>query len=109
MVLQKNCSPKNILKEDLKLIWLSEKEVPQTIIIDISNIDKKPKNNWFNFFGVHLWQAYQSNPKEIELSFSIDNKDFILVGIYELELRHGTQFFKIKNNIYPNNLVNYKN
>ena len=34
----KNCSPKNLLKEDLKLIWLSEKEVPQTIIIDISNI-----------------------------------------------------------------------
>ena len=34
----KNCSPKNILNEDLKLIWLSEKEVPQTIIIDISNI-----------------------------------------------------------------------
>ena len=103
----KNCSPKNLLKEDLKLIWLSEKEVPQTIIIDISNIYKKPKNNQFNFFGVHLWHAYQSNPKEIELSFSIDNKDFILVGIYELELRPGTQFFKIENNFYPHNLVNY--
>ncbi len=103
----KNCSPKNILNEDLKLIWLSEKEVPQTIIIDISNIYKKPKNNQFNFFGVHLWHAYQSNPKEIELSFSIDNKDFILVGIYELELRPGTQFFKIENNFYPHNLVNF--
>ena len=31
----KNCFPTNILKEDLKLIWLSEKEVPQNIIIDI--------------------------------------------------------------------------
>ena len=103
----KNCSPKNILNEDLKLIWLSEKEVPQSIIIDISNIYKKPKNNQFNFFGVHLWHAYQSNPKEIELSFSIDNKDFILVGIYELELRPGTQFFKIENNFYPHNLVNF--
>ena len=33
----KNCFPKNI-KEDLKLIWLSEKEVPQNIIIDIISI-----------------------------------------------------------------------
>jgi len=32
----KNYSAENILKEDLKLIWLSEKEVPQSIIIDIS-------------------------------------------------------------------------
>ena len=104
----KNCQAKNILNEDLKLIWLSEKEVPQSIIIDISNINKKPENNQFEFFGVHLWHSYQSNPKEIELSFSHNNKDFILVGIYELELRPGTQFFKIENGIFPNNnLINF--
>jgi hypothetical protein len=104
----KNCQAKNILNEDLKLIWLSEKEVPQSIIIDISNINKKPENNQFEFFGVHLWHSYQSNPKEIELSFSHNNKDFILVGIYELELRPGIQFFKIENGIFPNNnLINF--
>ena len=104
----KNCQAKNILNEDLKLIWLSEKEVPQSIIIDISNINKKPENNQFEFFGVHLWHSYQSNPKEIELSFSHNNKDFILVGIYELDLRPRIQFFKIENGIFPNNnLINF--
>ena len=103
----KNYPPQNILKDDLKLIWLSEKEVPQSITIDISNMTKKPEQNQFEYFGIFLWHSYQSNPKEIELSFSIDNKYFILVGIFELEIRHGTQFFKIKNNFYPNNLVNY--
>ena len=104
----KNCEAKNILNEDLKLIWLSEKEVPQSIIIDISNMNKKPENNQFEFFGVHLWHSYLSNPKEIELSFSHNNKDYILVGIYELELRPGTQFFKIENGFFPNNnLVNF--
>jgi hypothetical protein len=97
----KNCLAKNILNEDLKLIWLSEKEVPQNIIIDISKMIKKPKKNKFHFFGIHLWHAYQSNPKEIELYYSNDNKEFILVGIYQLELRPGTHFFKIENKNYP--------
>ena len=99
----KNCSPKNILKEDLKLIWLSEKEVPQNIIIDISKMIKKPKKNKFEFFGIHLWHAYQSNPKEIELYYSNDNKKYILIGIFELELRPGTHFFKIENKNYKSN------
>ena len=104
----KNYPPENILKEDLKLIWLSEKEVPQSIIIDISNMKKKPEQNQFEYFGIFLWHSYQSNPKEIELSFSNNNKDFTLIGIYELEFRPGTQFFKIENNFYQNcNLINY--
>ena len=104
----KNYPPQNILKEDLKLIWLSEKEVPQSIIIDISNMIKKPEQNQFEYFGIFLWHSYQSNPKEIELSFSNNNKDFTLIGIYELEFRPGTQFFKIENSIYPNgSLINY--
>ncbi len=104
----KNCFPTNILKEDLKLIWLSEKEVPQNIIIDISKMIKKPKKNKFKFFGIHLWHAYQSNPKEIELYYSNDNKKYILIGIYELELRPGTHFFKIENKNYKsNNKVNF--
>ena len=104
----KNYPPQNILKEDLKLIWLSEKEVPQSIIIDISNMKKKPEQNQFEYFGIFLWHSYQSNPKEIELSFSNNNKDFTLIGIYELEFRPGTQFFKIENNFYQNcNLINY--
>ena len=104
----KNYPPQNILKDDLKLIWLSEKEVPQSITIDISNMTKKPEQNQFEYFGIFLWHSYQSNPKEIELRFSNNNKDFTLIGIYELDFRPGTQFFKIENNNYPNgNLINY--
>ena len=97
----------NIIKDDLKLIWLSEKELPQYIIIDISNMRKKPKNNKFGFFGIYLWHSYKNNPQEIELYFSNDNNKFTLVGIYELEFKPGIQFFKIDNSIFLNSKINF--
>ena len=97
----------NIIKDDIKLIWLSEKELPQYIIIDISNMRKKPKNNKFDFFGIYLWHSYKNNPHEIELYFSNDNKKYTLVGIYELEFKTGIQFFKIDNNIFLNSKINF--
>ena len=97
----------NIIKDDLKLIWLSEKELPQYIIIDISNMRNKPKNNKFDFFGIYLWHSYKSNPHEIELYFSNDNKKYTLVGIYELEFKPGIQFFKIDNNNFLNSKINF--
>ena len=97
----------NIIKDDIKLIWLSEKELPQYIIIDISNMRNKPKNNKFDFFGIYLWHSYKSNPHEIELYFSNDNKKYTLVGIYELEFKPGIQFFKIDNNNFLNSKINF--
>ena len=103
-----NSNPKNILNDDIKKIWLSEKEVPQSITIDISKMIKKPQNN-FEFFGVHLWHAYQTNPKQIEFYYGNSLNNFILIGIYELDLRPGVQLFKIENNNYnvKNGKINY--
>ena len=103
-----NSNPKNILNDDIKKIWLSEKEVPQSITIDISKMIKKPQNN-FEFFGVHLWHAYQTNPKQIEFYYANSLNKFILIGIYELDLRPGVQLFKIENNNYniKNGKINY--
>ena len=97
----------NILKDDLKLIWLSEKDIPQNIIIDISHMKKRPKNNKFSFFGIYLWHSYKNNPQEIELYFSDNNSFFTLVGIYELEFRNGIQLFQIDNNNFLNSNINF--
>ena len=40
----KGCPSKNILSDNQKSIWLSEKNVPQTIIINVSRIIKSPDN-----------------------------------------------------------------
>jgi hypothetical protein len=92
----KGCPSTNLLSTDKKAIWLSETSIPQYITIDLTQLIKKPKS-YFKFFGVYCWHAYSTNPKQIEIQFSKDNKNFLSFGKYDLVLKPGTQFFEIRN------------
>jgi len=78
--------------------------LPQTIIIDVSQLNIYPKNG-FNTFGIYCWHAYNTNPKLIEIlisdNYSINNKksNFSSLGIFKLEMRDGIQLFPIDYNV----------
>ena len=93
----KGCDCKNILSNNRKSIWLSEKNIPQIIIIDISKIEKKPENSFFKYFGIYCWHAYSTNPKIIQLLVSENNKNYFDLGNYELIMSPKTQYFQIEN------------
>ena len=80
----KGCDCKNILSNNRKSIWLSEKNIPQIIIIDISKIEKKPENSFFKYFGIYCWHAYSTNPKIIQLLVSENNKNYFDLGNYNI-------------------------
>ena len=96
----KNSKIENILNDDIKSIWLSESNLPQIIIIDVSKIKKIPIKKQFDFFGVYLWHQYLSNPKQIEFYLANSLNKFFLVGIFELNFQNGYQIFKIDNSNY---------
>ena len=99
----KGCDCKNILSNNRKSIWLSEKSVPQIIVIDLSKMEKKPENFFFKFFGIYCWHAYSTNPKIIQILVSENNKKYFDLGDYELAMSPKTQYFQI------GNLENIKN
>ena len=93
----KGCDSKNILSNNRKSIWLSEKSIPQIIIIDISKMEKKPENSFFKYFGIYCWHAYSTNPKIIQILVSENNKNYFDLGDYELAMTPKTQYFQIEN------------
>ena len=87
--------------------------MPQTIIIDVSQLNIYPKNG-FNTFGIYCWHAYNTNPKLIELlisdNYSTNNKNsnFNSLGIFELEMRDGIQLFPIDYNVLDDTSIKNK-
>ena len=87
--------------------------MPQTIIIDVSQLNIYPKNG-FNTFGIYCWHAYNTNPKSIELlisdNYSTNNKNsnFNSLGIFELEMRDGIQLFPIDYNVLDDTSIKNK-
>ena len=61
----KNYPTFNILSNNPEKKWVSEIGIPQEIIIDISNINYRPK--FFNSFGIQCLFLLKSNPKLIEI------------------------------------------
>ena len=103
----KGCPSKNILSDNQKSIWLSEKNVPQTIIINLSRMIKSP-NNYFKYFGIYCWHAYTTNPKTIQISFSENNNKYFLIGEFELNMSPSPQFFQIDNITIKKNIKKIK-
>ena len=60
-----NCSAANLLLADRKALWMSQPGLPQTIIIDLTNMIERPK--MIKCFGFDCWHDYSSNPRVIEL------------------------------------------
>ena len=50
----KGCDCKNILSNNRKSIWLSEKSVPQIIVIDLSKMEKNQKIFFLNIYNLLL-------------------------------------------------------
>ena len=103
----KGCPSKNILSDNQKSIWLSEKNVPQTIIINLSRMIKSP-DNYFKYFGIYCWHAYSTNPKTIQISFSENNNKYYLIGEFELNMSPSPQFFQIDNITIQKNIKKIK-
>ena len=92
---RKGCNARNILNNDLRTLWISEKKVPQSIILDVTNVIKKPKIFFGEYIGFYCWHAYKTNPKEIELYYSQNNKKYYKVANFDLKLKPGVQIFKL--------------
>ncbi|KRX03428.1 hypothetical protein PPERSA_02807 [Pseudocohnilembus persalinus] len=72
---------------------MSEQGLPQHFIIDISELKNRPK--FLKCVGFDAWHDYNTNPKVIELSLSVDNENFITWTTIYTELRAGLQMFEI--------------
>ena len=87
--------------------------MPQTIIIDVSQLKLYPKKG-FNTFGIYCWHAYNTNPKLIEILISDNytnnnnNCNFSSLGIFELEMRDGIQLFPIDYNVLDDTSIKNK-
>ena len=87
--------------------------MPQTIIIDVSQLKLYPKKG-FNTFGIYCWHAYNTNPKLIEILISDNyinnnnNCNFNSLGIFELEMRDGIQLFPIDYNVLDDTSIKNK-
>ena len=87
--------------------------MPQTIIIDVSQLKIYPKKG-FNTFGIYCWHAYNTNPKLIEILISDNyinnnnNCNFNSLGIFELEMRDGIQLFPIDYNVLDDTSIKNK-
>ena len=103
----KGCNAKNILSENPKSIWLSDKNVPQTIIINLSSMAKSP-SNYFKYFGIFCWHAYSTNPKIIQVSFSENNNKYYVIGEFELSMSPSPQFFQFDNITIKKNIKKIK-
>ena len=103
----KGCNAKNILSENPKSIWLSDKNVPQTIIINLSSMTKSP-SNYFKYFGIFCWHAYSTNPKIIQVSFSENNNKYYVIGEFELSMSPSPQFFQFDNITIKKNIKKIK-
>ena len=63
---------------------MSEEGLPQSIIIDITNMEQRPK--FFKCIGFDFWHDYTSNPAIIELLVSTDECSFITWTVLHTEL-----------------------
>lgn len=74
---------------------MSERNLPQHIIIDFSKALKRPK--FYKFFGFYCWHDYDTNPFKIEIYTSKKEDNFLFWSKIQAKQTAGHQFFKIEN------------
>ena len=86
--------PENIIDLSYYSFWVSKDFLPQEIIISMKNMIKYPKP-FPKFFGIFLMNKMETNPKVIEILFSLDKKIFVTYGEFNLKFKRGLQIFKL--------------
>ena len=76
-------------------IWITTGPPPQSLLIDISSLNSRPKEG-FNVFGVDCWYDFPTNPEEVEISASVDGKRFECESRVACQKEAGWQLFNIR-------------
>ncbi|CDW77626.1 UNKNOWN [Stylonychia lemnae] len=87
------CHPSNLFVSDQNTLWMSENGMPQTVVIDISNLKTKAK--FYQCFGFYCSHAYSSNPSLINLFVSKDGIQFKHWTSLNPVFKEGRQLFAI--------------
>lgn len=85
------CSANSLINNDKK-IWASDEGLPQSIIIDISQLAQ-----WshFNYFAWYCWHSYTSNPSIIDLLVTLDYSAYKKWATFQANSSSGLQIFSI--------------
>ena len=90
------CSITNVLEENSSSIWISNEELPQEIILNLSRSFFKEYPKKLSAIGIYCWHAYPTNPKLVEVLISKNNDDnFISFGNFDLCLKPGRQLLQL--------------
>ena len=90
------CSITNILEENSSSIWISNEELPQEIILNLSRSYFKEYPKKLSAIGIYCWHAYPTNPKLVEILISKNNDDnYISFGNFDLCLKPGRQLLQL--------------
>ena len=90
------CSITNVLEENSSSIWISNEELPQEIILNLSRSFFKEYPKKLSAIGIYCWHAYPTNPKLVEILISKNNDDnFISFGNFDLCLKPGRQLLQM--------------
>ena len=90
------CSIINVLEENSSSIWISNEELPQEIILNLSRSFFKEYPKKLSAIGIYCWHAYPTNPKLVEVLISKNNDDnFISFGNFDLCLKPGRQLLQL--------------
>lgn len=88
------CPPHHVLRDDMKSLWLSQEGLPQSIVIDLSQLHVRPRN--YYWFGWTCWHAYSSNPAVVELYASEDGEHYKKLAQLHGKFVEGAQYFPIE-------------
>ena len=90
------CSITNVLDENSSSIWISNEELPQTIILNLSRSFFKEYPKKLAAIGIYCWHAYPTNPKLVEVLISKNNdNNYISFGNFDLCLKPGRQLLQL--------------
>ena len=91
-----DCSITNVLEDNSSSIWISNEELPQEIILNLSRDFFKDYPKKLFAIGIYCWHAYPTNPKLVEILISKNNDDnYISFGNFDLCLKPGRQLLQL--------------
>ncbi|KAL4471680.1 hypothetical protein ABPG74_008573 [Tetrahymena malaccensis] len=99
------CHPQNLLNSIRSNIWMSEEGLPQSVVVDLTNLQERPR--YFKCVGFDCWHDYSTNPAVIEISVSTDGSNFVTWATLRAELKAGVQLFSIDNLGKRYNFIKY--
>jgi len=59
------------------MVWYSERELPQWVILDIKNWTKLNYKKFIEYLGIRNWSKVSSNAKWVELLISYGSENML--------------------------------